>query len=124
MQTTAEWREWKAVGRLAQLDLLAKEFSELEDKEQQEQIVSTTDEIAGSRKGRDSLAASFYVKTFRHLILEKSPSSYILSEMKSIQETLTKTDDEGMLIQLEGDTRLRLEMGAAILEAFREAYGC
>jgi len=130
---TQEWREWKAVGRLHGLDCLVDEFVLASDKKAQEKIAARADEIANVRKGRDGLAASFYVKTLRHLILEKDGSKYVREELKGISDTLASDDtkqqnafdakgrgeeaeDEHML---EGDTRLRLEMGVAILEAFR-----
>lgn len=125
MEATREWREWKASGRLFSLDRLTEEFSMTKDKQEQEAIAMQADEIAGTRKGQDGLAASFYVKTLRHIMNERDAVKYIRDECKSVQDALAKSanaENEEDRQQFEEDTKLRLEMNGAILEAFKEAY--
>lgn len=117
MNVTAEWRKWKNEGRIYSLDRLLKHFAQTSDKAEQESIAHMVDEIASARKGRDGLAASFYCKVLRSVLSEKNPKSYISEEARRNQSTL---DSEGG--QLEGDAKVRLEIGKAVMTAFKEAY--
>ena len=69
------------------------------DKKAQEKIAARADEIANVRKGRDGLAASFYVKTLRHLILEKDGSKYVREELKGISDTLASVRAQGFSVR-------------------------
>jgi len=117
LEATKEFRELKALGRIWYLDRLADEFAQSESREERETISGRAEEIMNARKGRDQLAASYYVKVFRHLMLEKDAVKYIQKERQSNLDALTAAQHNSDI-----DVRLRLEMASAILEAMAEAY--
>merc|ERR1711998_74004 len=108
------------MGRIPSLDVLIKDFKSASTKEEKMEIAQRADAIATQRKGRDGIAASLYVKTYRVLIGEKSEKKYIDEEAARMEETLKSLQD-GSLV-LEGDARCRIENGANILAAFKQVY--
>ena len=117
MEVTQEFRELKALGRIWYLDRLADEFAQSESQGDREAISGRAEAIMNARKGRDQLAASYYVKVFRHLMLEKDAVKYIQKERQSNLDALTAAQHNADI-----DVRLRLEMASAILEAMAESY--
>ena len=118
-RATRELRELKAQGRIWYLDRLAEQLSLMESMEDKEDVVQHAEEIAHSRKGRDSVAAQFYLKTFKHLVNERDGLSYIRNEKDQVQKAIEKIDS---CDELDIDSRLRYEMGSAILVGIHDAY--